>query len=223
MYFIYIYNEDFYFIIMNEVDIELIQGGVRYNDTTNEYELFLDFGAKNCSILDIKIYNQYNYKNPTIQDDGVSILNFPHSGASVDNKITRWSVGNNSISTIGYSTPITNNDFTTLNYDLNINTDLIIVSVHLEPNEGFDTCSDYRVFPIYNKAILKLEAMAGVREIVDTCTIPRRFIDFIIKQKAIDLAEQNKDVDLLCKYFLMFSNSIGTNKIEYAPCGCLKY
>ena len=107
------------------------------------------------------------------------------------------------------------------NFD--ISNDLIIISVKVHPNPNDECQSDYILKAIYNKRLLLLEAMAGVREIADTCIIPRRFIDFILRQKAIDLAEDNKDVDLLCKYFRMFSNSIGSNNIEFAPCGCLRH
>ena len=106
------------------------------------------------------------------------------------------------------------------NFD--ISNDIIIISVKIHPNPDDKCESDYILKAIYNKRLLLLESMAGVREINDTCTIPRRFIDFILRQKAIDLAQANNDVDLLCKYFRMFSGSIGTNKIEFAPCGCLR-
>jgi hypothetical protein len=106
--------------------------------------------------------------------------------------------------------------------NFNINNDIIIISVKIHPNPDDKCQSDYILKAVYNKRLLLLESMAGVREIADTCTIPRRFIDFILRQKAIDLAQENNDIDLLCKYFKMFSGSIGTNKIEFAPCGCLR-
>jgi len=106
--------------------------------------------------------------------------------------------------------------------NFNISNDIIIISVKIHPNPNDKCQSDYILKAVYNKRLLLLESMAGVREINDTCTIPRRFIDFILRQKAIDLAQANNDVDLLCKYFRMFSGSIGTNKIEFAPCGCLR-
>lgn len=106
--------------------------------------------------------------------------------------------------------------------NFNISNDIIIISVKIHPNPNDKCQSDYILKAIYNKRLLLLESMAGVREINDTCTIPRRFIDFILRQKAIDLAQANNDIDLLCKYFRLFSGSIGTNNIEFAPCGCLR-
>ena len=106
------------------------------------------------------------------------------------------------------------------NFD--ISNDIIIISVKIHPNPDDKCESDYILKAVYNKRLLLLESMAGVREINDTCTIPRRFIDFILRQKAIDLAQANNDIDLLCKYFRLFSGSIGTNNIEFAPCGCLR-
>ena len=106
--------------------------------------------------------------------------------------------------------------------NFNISNDIIIISVKIHPNPDDKCQSDYILKAIYNKRLLLLESMAGVREINDTCTIPRRFIDFILRQKAIDLAQANNDIDLLCKYFRLFSGSIGTNNIEFAPCGCLR-
>ena len=105
---------------------------------------------------------------------------------------------------------------------VSIYNDIIIISVKIHSNPDDKCQSDYILKAVYNKRLLLLESMAGVREIADTCTIPRRFIDFILRQKAIDLAQENNDIDLLCKYFKMFSGSIGTNKIEFAPCGCLR-
>ena len=113
-----------------------------------------------------------------------------------------------------------NDPLFTQNFD--ISNDIIIISVKVHPNPDDKCQSDYILKAVYNKRLLLLESMAGVREIADTCTIPRRFIDFILRQKAIDLAQENNDIDLLCKYFKMFSGSIGTNKIEFAPCGCLR-
>ena len=113
-----------------------------------------------------------------------------------------------------------NDPLFTQNFD--ISNDIIIISVKVHPNPDDKCQSDYILRAVYNKRLLLLESMSGVREIADTCTIPRRFIDFILRQKAIDLAQENNDIDLLCKYFKMFSGSIGTNKIEFAPCGCLR-
>ena len=106
--------------------------------------------------------------------------------------------------------------------NFNISNDIIIISVKIHPNPNDKCQSDYILKAVYNKRLLLLESMAGVREINDTCTIPRRFIDFILRQKAIDLAQANNDIDLLCKYFRLFFGSIGTNNIEFAPCGCLR-
>ena len=176
-----------------------------YKKVDGNYVLIVgEYGGQKYSFHNDKYY----YKN---QEDEYELIDFEHN--TEQDFYTK--------NLIYYEYKDLQND-SPFKQNFDINNDIIIISVKIHPNPDDKCESDYILKAIYNKRLLLLESMAGVREINDTCTIPRRFIDFILRQKAIDLAQANNDVDLLCKYFRMFSGSIGTNKIEFAPCGCLR-
>lgn len=61
--------------------------------------------------------------------------------------------------------------------------------------------------------------MNGVREINDTCTVPKYFIDNILRFKAIELSIKTGNYIQAIKYWKKFFSS---NKVDsiHKPCGC---
>ena len=70
---------------------------------------------------------------------------------------------------------------------------------------------------IYNKDILNEKGLAYLKELGDTCNIPRGFIDFILKKYALDLAIDTCNYGAAVKYWKMLTMVKGT---PIKGCGC---
>lgn len=69
----------------------------------------------------------------------------------------------------------------------------------------------------YNKRKILLKGMNYLKEFSNTCSIPKGFIDFTLRQKALDLAIATCNFNLAQKYFDMFTMS---NIPVTKGCGC---
>ena len=115
--------------VMEKVDININKSGVRFNDSSNEYELYLDISSENCYIEDVKLYNQFDYINPTYSN-GISIgpnnniFSFYAQTEKTDEieeiKTVRYSFGDNYGNNNVYYPALTNSDLKTLDYDLDL-------------------------------------------------------------------------------------------------------
>ena len=70
---------------------------------------------------------------------------------------------------------------------------------------------------IYNKDTLNEKGLAYLKELGDTCNIPRGFIDFILKKYALDLAIDTCNYGAAVKYWKMLTMVKGT---PIKGCGC---
>ena len=70
---------------------------------------------------------------------------------------------------------------------------------------------------IYNKDILNKKGLAYLKELGDTCNIPRGFIDFILKKYALDLAIDTCNYGAAIKYWKILTATKGTT---IKGCGC---
>lgn len=70
---------------------------------------------------------------------------------------------------------------------------------------------------IYDKQIILDKGLAFLKELGDTCNIPRGFIDFILRHKAMDMAIETCNYELAIKYWNMFMTNTGTT---ITGCGC---
>lgn len=70
---------------------------------------------------------------------------------------------------------------------------------------------------IYDKRILLDEGMGYLKELGDTCNISKGFIDFILKQKALDMAIAACNYPTAIKYWKMLTMVKGTST---KGCGC---
>lgn len=70
---------------------------------------------------------------------------------------------------------------------------------------------------IYNKDILNKKGLTYLKELGDTCNIPRGFIDFILKKYALDLAIGTCNYRAAIKYWQMLILTKGT---ILKGCGC---
>lgn len=70
---------------------------------------------------------------------------------------------------------------------------------------------------IYDKAILLNKGLGYLKELGNTCEIPKNLIDFILKEKALDIAIVTCNYDMAIKYWNLLT------KVEGAPikgCNC---
>lgn len=70
---------------------------------------------------------------------------------------------------------------------------------------------------IYNKSVLTNKGLNYISELGKTCNISRNFIDFILKQRAIDMAIET------CNYFLaikLWKMLMGTKGYTIKVCNC---
>lgn len=70
---------------------------------------------------------------------------------------------------------------------------------------------------VYDKNVLLNKGMMYLKELGDTCEISRGFIDFILKNKALDMAIDTCNYNTAIKYWKMFTMS-GSTTIK--GCGC---
>lgn len=70
---------------------------------------------------------------------------------------------------------------------------------------------------IYNKEYLLSKGMNYLKELGDSCNIPKGFIDFILKQKALDMAIATCNPSVAHKYWNMLTVANGGT---LKGCGC---
>lgn len=70
---------------------------------------------------------------------------------------------------------------------------------------------------VYDKSILVNKGMTFLKELGDTCNIPREFIDFILRQKALEMAISTCNYNVAIKYWEMLTVTKGTT---IKGCGC---
>ena len=63
--------------------------------------------------------------------------------------------------------------------------------------------------------------MLYTKELGDTCSIPKNFIDYILKVKALDLSLKTGNYQEAIRYWnRLFKNFYYTNNVEFSNCGC---
>lgn len=72
----------------------------------------------------------------------------------------------------------------------------------------------------YNKKKLAERGLMFLKELGDTCTIPKGFIDFILKRYALDMAIDTCNYSQAAKYYKMLMNN--PIKATGSTCGCNK-
>lgn len=76
------------------------------------------------------------------------------------------------------------------------------------------TCTVANMYPIYQKG------MRYIRELEESCSIPKGFIDFILKLEALELAIKTGNYTLASKYYRMFmKRRKSTDKTGGCNCG----
>lgn len=71
------------------------------------------------------------------------------------------------------------------------------------------------LYPIYKQSMLY------TRELGDTCSIPKNFVDYILKIKALDLSLKTGNYQEAIRYWnRLFKNLYYTNNVEFSNCGC---
>lgn len=71
------------------------------------------------------------------------------------------------------------------------------------------------LYPVYK------QSMIYTRELGDTCSIPKNFIDYILKIKALDLSLKTGNYQEAIRYWnRLFKNFYYTNNVEFSNCGC---
>lgn len=71
------------------------------------------------------------------------------------------------------------------------------------------------LYPIYK------QSMIYTKEIGDTCSVPKNFVDYILKLKALDLSLKTGNYQEAIKYWnRLFKNLYYTNNVEFSNCGC---
>lgn len=70
---------------------------------------------------------------------------------------------------------------------------------------------------IYDKSVVLSKGMSYLKELGDTCDIPKGFIDFILKQKALDMAISTCNYDTAIRYWKMLTMNRGAT---IKGCGC---
>ena len=71
------------------------------------------------------------------------------------------------------------------------------------------------LYPVYK------QSMIYTRELGDTCSIPKNFVDYILKIKALDLSLKTGNYQEAIRYWnRLFKNFYYTNNVEFSNCGC---
>lgn len=70
---------------------------------------------------------------------------------------------------------------------------------------------------VYDKSYINSKGLQYLKELSSTCSIPKGFIDFILKVKALDLAINSCNPTLAIKYWELLNKKINTAKTN---CGC---
>jgi hypothetical protein len=71
------------------------------------------------------------------------------------------------------------------------------------------------LYPIYKHSMLY------TRELGDTCNVPKNFVDYILKIKALDLSLKTGNYQEAIRYWnRLFKNLYYTNNVEFSNCGC---
>ena len=103
----------------------------------------------------------------------------------------------------------------------NIKKDLIIITpqVHFEELEGAPCgATIVNVSAIYDESVLLEKGMVFLKELSNTCNIPKGFIDFILKKHALDLSIKTCNYEEAIKYWDMLNKK--AMKFISNNCGC---
>lgn len=76
-----------------------------------------------------------------------------------------------------------------------------------------------KVGVVYNRKFLAKKGLNYLTRLGDSCTLPKDFIDFILRQKALDLAIETCNYLDAIKYWKML-NKTYTNETNTSKCGC---
>lgn len=99
--------------------------------------------------------------------------------------------------------------------------DLIFITPNIEGNPSPDTpCGQdvNKVGVVYNRKALMQKGLGYLKELGNSCTIPKGFIDFILRVKALDMAIETCNYMEAIKYWKML-NRIPV-KTTTNNCGC---
>lgn len=106
-------------------------------------------------------------------------------------------------------------------YTITVNAD-----TSLAPNIGLSPCgcseasvtrSLMDMQPIYNSL------MAGIKQVATDCTVPKTFIDNVLRMNAVDAALKTGNYDLAAKFWNQFYSNSKTPSIKTRNCGCHGY
>lgn len=100
-----------------------------------------------------------------------------------------------------------------------IKRELLIITPVVEYTPTTDICGADTInkAAIYDKRVLLDKGMSYLKELGDTCNISKGFIDFILKQKALDMAITTCNYLTAVKYWKMLTMVRGTT---LKGCGC---
>lgn len=99
--------------------------------------------------------------------------------------------------------------------------DFLIITPVIEGTFAPNTPCGYDVVNkavIYNKDLLKSRGLGYLKEFGDNCTVPKGFIDFILKRKAFELALDSCNYNLVIKYWKWLT--LNTKSVIKGGCGC---
>lgn len=103
----------------------------------------------------------------------------------------------------------------------NIKGDLIIVTPKVDltqiPSDAPCGADIVNKAIVYDKNVLFDKGLTYLKELGDTCKMPRGFIDFILKSNALDLAIATCNYNMAIKYWKMLTMVKGTT---IKGCGC---
>lgn len=116
-------------------------------------------------------------------------------------------------------------------YKINLNENhMYTVTVQADtsnaPNIGLSPCecsestvtrSLMDMQPIYNSL------MAGIKQVATDCTIPKTFIDNVLRMNALDSALKTGNYQLAAKFWSQFYSDSKTTSIKTRNCGCHGY
>lgn len=102
--------------------------------------------------------------------------------------------------------------------------DLLFVTPNIEGNPSPDTpCGQdvNKIGVIYNKKFLMQKGLSYLKELGNSCTIPKGFIDFILRVKALDMAIETCNYTEAIKYWKMLNRT--PTRTTTNNCGCHGY
>lgn len=74
---------------------------------------------------------------------------------------------------------------------------------------------------IYNKVPIYNVGMKYIKQVEESCAVPKSFVDYILKYKALDLAIKTENYTQANEYWKkFFENNTLTNTINVTNCGC---